>query len=240
MRIGRRCVTALLLGILVAGCSAPPILRRDGSTSARPFTLDRLAKGDIDNVAEILQGEQLASLRVLTLKLYKRNPAEWRKTGAANAEAATEALFRPLAYWDGSSGQRLDWQASLREAWDPRFSGDRVGATVAGLLSMQLAAWNHRTTFYLWNELDAQKLYNAARNLETAAWALASKRDAKGAPLLLSNGVDDAGVPNLSFEREFGKLIGLNDAAARIVEDKTNRAIRTSVVNVAGLVLLPL
>jgi hypothetical protein len=48
------------------------------------------------------------------------------------------------------------------------------------------------------------------------------------------------GVPNLSFEREFGKLIGIQDTLAKIIEDKSNRAIRFGVVNLAKMVFLPI
>ena len=48
------------------------------------------------------------------------------------------------------------------------------------------------------------------------------------------------GVANLSFEREFGKLIGIQDTLAKIIEDKNNRAIRFGVVNVASMVFLPI
>ena len=61
-----------------------------------------------------------------------------------------------------------------------------------------------------------------------------------GEPLLLSNGSDGNGVANLSFEREFGKLIGNQDTLAKIVEDKSNRAIRFGVVNLTSMVFLPI
>ena len=36
------------------------------------------------------------------------------------------------------------------------------------------------------------------------------------------------------------KLIGIQDTLARIIEDKSNRAIRFGVVNVASMVFLPI
>ena len=71
-------------------------------------------------------------------------------------------------------------------------------------------------------------------------WKLATTRNATGEPVLLSNGIDPNGVPNLSFEREFGKLIGIGDTLARIIEDKSNRAIRFGVVNAATMIFLPI
>ena len=230
----------LALPGLLAACAGPGIARRDGSSSARPFAVSSLAKGDLDNVAEIVQAELLASLKALAEKLYRRNPAEWRKTGLASVEAALDRLAGPLKRWETAPERARDWRADFADTWRGDFAGDRVGSLMRGLLAMQMTAFGHRTEFYLWHELDAQKLYNAARNLEAVAWALANRRDARGAPVLLSNAVEGDGAANLSFEREFGKLIALNDALARIVEDQTNRTIRAGVVNVAGFVLLPL
>lgn len=230
----------LLSAALLAACAAQPIQRRDGSNSLRSFSVRDLAKGDIDNVVEIHQQEVIAALRTLTLKLYRRNPGEWRRAGFASAEDATTALFSPLPGWPTSPHANRDWEAALLDTWRPDYAGDRVGALMGGLLVMHMAAFGHRTEFYLLSEVDAQKLYNAARNTEAVAWKLASARDARGQPVLLSSGYDGKGVPNLSFEREFGKLIGIQDTLAKVIEDKNKRAIRFGVVNVASMVFLPI
>ncbi len=233
-------VACLLSAALFAACAGQPIQRRDGSTSQRSFSVMELAKGDIDNVVEIHQQEVIATLRALTLKLYRRNPGEWRKAGFASAEAATAALFQPLANWQTSPDRRLNWKNALADAWHPDYAGDRVRALMGGLLVMHMAAFDHRTEFYLLSEVDAQKLYNAARNTEAVVWKLSTARNAQGRPVLLSNGFDGDGTANLSFEREFGKLIGIEDTLAKVIEDKYKRAIRFGVVNVASMVLLPI
>ncbi len=234
-------LSACLLTVsLLAACSSPAIQRKDGSSSVRSFSLRNLAKSDVDEVIEIHQQAALASLRTLTLKLYRRNPGEWRKSGQPSADAATDALFRPLPHWPLSPLRHVDWQTCLRDAWREDYPGDRVKALMEGLLVMHMAAFDHRTEFYLLTDVDAQKLYNAARNTEAVAWKLGTAKDARGGPLLLSNGVDENGVANLSFEREFGKLIGSQDTLARIVENKSNREIRFGVVNLASLAFLPI
>jgi hypothetical protein len=43
------------------------------------------------------------------------------------------------------------------------------------------AAFEEKTEFFMLDELDPQKIYNSARNLEIAAWKLANARDAGGA-----------------------------------------------------------
>ena len=104
---------------------------------------------------------------------------------------------------------------------------------------MVFLAYNGKTEFYLTESLDAQKLYNSARNIEIAAWKLANARDARGQPLLVSN--EMAGdVRNLSFEREFGKMIAYQDVAAQIAAQRTNRTIRRVVQTLATAVFLPI
>lgn len=230
----------LLTAALLAGCRGQPIQRRDGSSSVRSFSLKELAKSDVDTVVEIHQQEVIAILRTLTLKLYRRNPKEWRTSGFGSADTATAALFKPLAHWQLSLQKNLPWETALLDPWRANFTGDRVKALMNGLLVMHMTAFNHQTEFYLLTEVDAQKLYNAARNTEAVAWKLSNAKNLRGEPMLLSNSFDRNDVVNLSFEREFGKLIGIQDTLARIIEDKSNRAIRFGMVNVASMIFLPI
>jgi hypothetical protein len=56
---------------------------------------------------------------------------------------------------------------------------------------------------------------------------------------LISNSME-GDVSNLSFEREFGKLIAQQDLMALIIEDKSNRSISRAFQNVATFVFLPI
>jgi len=71
--------------------------------------------------------------------------------------------------------------------------------------------------------------------METALWILNSRRDARGAPLLLSNEIT-ADSRNLSFEREFGKIIGRLDLLASTMTERYRRA---AISYVQGLALGP-
>lgn len=230
----------LLTCALLAACAGQPIQHKDGSSSMRSFSLRDLIKSDVDNVVEIHQQEIIGVLKTLTLKLYRRNPNEWRKSGLASAEEATAALFKPMPYWHLSPQRNLSWETTLLDAWRADFAGDRVKALMGGLLVMHMAAFNHQTEFYLLSEMDAQKFYNAARNTEAVAWKLATAKSPIGEPLLLSNGFAEDGTANFSFERELGKLIGIQDTLAKVIEDKSNRAIRFGVVNFASMIFLPI
>lgn len=214
-----------------------------GPPAARPapaeFRVASLAKTDIDNVAELHVQSALDHLRVLAEKLYRRNPREWRKGGQASLEQAMAYLFeggfqRELPALQGRRG--ID---AVHLAFRDDYGGDRVLAFIWGLATMTLAAYNDRTEFYALDELDPQKLYNAARNYEIAAWKLANACDARGEPYLLSNEMGGE-VRNLSFEREFGKLIGETDMMARIVAGRTQRTIVRVIQNLATAVFLPI
>jgi hypothetical protein len=233
-------LTAAILAHVLVACTGQGIQRKDGSQSARSFSITQLAKGDVDTVCEIHQGEALASLRLLTEKLYKRNPQEWRKAGSESSEAATARIFDHLHHWHMSALKDSDWQASIRLAFQDDYEGDRVHALMVGVAVMVMASYNHKTEFYLLDELDAQKLYNSARNIEVTAWKLSNARNNRGELLLLSNAMDEGGPHNLSFEREFGKLIAIQDTLAKVVEDKSNRTLRRAMTNAASLIFLPI
>jgi len=124
-------------------------------------------------------------------------------------------------------------------ALKPEYSGDRIFAFGVGIASTIFISYNEKTEFYLTDAYDPQKLYNSARNIEIAAWKLANARDARGEPLLLSNEI--AGdARNLSFEREFGKMIAYQDVMADIAAQRTNRIIRKVVQTLATAVFLPI
>ena len=104
---------------------------------------------------------------------------------------------------------------------------------MAASADMLVTAHGGKTSLYLLDSLDAQHLYNAARNIEIAVWLLSSRRNAAGQALLLA---DDISGPdrNLSFEREFGKVIGRLDLLAEVVIEKYRRAVISYVQNLAG------
>jgi len=226
--------------VALAACSSQPIQRRDGSSTARPFSIANLVKSDVDTVTEIHQKEALAALKRLSEKLYRRNPAEWRKSNFTSAEQAVSEIFAPLEHWQLSSRQTLDWKAGILSAFREDYAGDRIKSLMEGLVTMTMAAYDNKTELYLLDSLDAQKLYNTARNFEVVAWKLSNAKNTRGELMLLTNSVDANGVANLSFEREFGKLIATQDLIALTIEEKTNRTIRTGVINTATFILFPI
>jgi len=224
---------------LLGGCEQSPIRHTDGTHSQRSFSINNVAKSESDMVAELAQREVIAGVRVLAEKLYRRNPQEYRKAGHASAGIAAAHLIDQTRHWQRAPMARADWHHSFKLAFDPEYPGDRVEVLVTALTVMLMSSYNHRMQFYLTDQLDPQKLYNSARNIEVAVWKLSQSRYPDGRPLLVTNSLDAEAV-NLSFEREFGKLIARQDLMALIVEDRSNRGIARALQSTASFIFLPI
>lgn len=182
--------------------------------------MSSLVKNDIDLVTETHQRVVFATLRELAVKLYLRNPREWKKEGNESLEAAVAALSGdPFPSVEGKTS--ID---SIRLAFDEGFHGDRVKAFVAGLETMVLNSYDGHRDFYLYNMLDAQKLYDSARNIELASWLIRTKRDSNDTLFLLT--LNEGDKMSLGIERLFGKMINAQDMMAQIMADRSNRTIK--------------
>ena len=162
-----------------------------------------------------------------------------RKSGDATPEAAVARAFDPRHAWRFAELSNARGIEALQIAFSPGFTGDRVFAFGVGLGSMIARAYDDKTQFYLTDSLDAQRLYNAARNIEIAAWKLANSRSPNGDLMLLSNEMSGAAA-NLSFEREIGKLVAYQDTHALVMAQRTNRTIRRVTQILATAVFLPI
>jgi len=224
----------VLLILSLAGCATK--MGKDGRTQS---TVDAkyLAKTEVDRIADTVRSEVQDGLRRIADKLYKRNPREWKKAGMDSREAALARLVnRKLRSLPELGGLREGQAAAL--AFSESYEGDRVAALMFGLLTMTDAAFEHKEEFYILDSLNEQKLYNCARNMEIAVWKLADDRDRAGQLYLLSNELDPANR-NLSFEREFGREIGLLDLMATVVADRNGRGLSRVGQSVVSTIFLP-
>ncbi len=210
-----------------------------GACGKQPYRVANLAKSDINFVADAHQAAITELLDELTAKLYRRNPRELRKQPGASIESRRSQLF-------DTSGrlqfEELDYREEVDAillGLDPGFSGDRVFAVMTGLTGMLRRAYNYQDEFFILHELDQQRLYNSARNIEILVWRLKHRTDDQGELLLLTNSSAEDDTENLSFERLFGKLIAIQDLLARITADRTNRTITKVVHSVATATFLP-
>jgi len=196
-----------------------------------------LLKTEVDRIADTNRAEVVGGLMLIADKLYKRNPKEWKKAGLASREAALERLRnRNYRNWPELGGLREGQAAAL--AFNEAYAGDRVAALVFGLLTMVDAAFEHKDEFYILDSLNETKLFNAARNMDVAVWKLAHDRNSAGEPFLLSNELDPNNR-NLSYEREFGRVMGLLDFMAKVVADRNGRNLSRLTQTVVGTIFLP-
>lgn len=227
-----------LAPLLLAACALAACATRVGPDGKKESRFDPrfIAKTDIDRVVDANRAEVIGGLRRIAEKLYKRNPREWKKGGQPSMEAALGRLFAGRVDFPELEGRREGSAAAF--AFSANYQGDRVLALMAGLLGMAYAAFEDKDDFYVLDELNEQKLYNCARNIEIAIWKMSSTKNGNGEPVLRSNELD-ALNPNLSFEREFGRIIGLLDFLSKVVADKHGRTVTRFTQSIATAVFLP-
>ena len=224
----------LFLSTVLSGC----VTNTGGASN---FKLTNLAKTEIDTVTDMHIRQIRHLSRQLTIKLYKRNPRELAKAPPGTTiDKRLQQLFSPSRPTGFSELGGADGVTAVPVAFAEGFEGDRVFALMAGITGMLHAAYNHQDEFFMLDEIDQQKLYNSARNLEATAWQLNNRRNEKGELYILSNGTSAEGIRNLSYERLFGKLIAHQDMMAMIIADSTNRTITKVVHSAASMTLLPI
>ena len=231
----KRFVALICLSVLAACANHGTLPEKP----ARGFSVSQFAKTDIDRVAEAHQREIFANLKFLAEKLYRRNPREFKKSGQISVAAGVTRIFEARHEWNFPELQGKRGTPAIHLAFQDDYQGDRVLAFIAGLGGMVQIAFQDKTEFFVLDSLDPQSLYNAARNVEIAVWKLSNNRTPQRELLLLSN--EGAGpVQNLSFEREFGKVIASLDILSKIVADDTNRTVVKVIQNLATAVFLPI
>ncbi|HWU66984.1 MAG TPA: hypothetical protein VNZ84_08235 [Methylophilus sp.] len=233
--------------LLLAGCSTAPSGGYVDSPNGHPVpvrqdrnTFHQLVKTDLDRLADIEYAENVSTLRLLMLKMYKRNPAEAQKSGLGSPEQILAYVFEQVAvhHWQFDALGGAQDTAAIKLALNPQYSGDRVLALVVGMQSMLFRAHGNKSAFFLTDSIEPQNLYNAARNIEIAVWKLANARNAKGELLLLTNS-QPGEVQNLSFEREFSKLIARTDLLALTLAEKSQRFISRLTQSISTAPFLP-
>lgn len=217
------CHILLLSGLIlsVQGCTRSAEPAKTGRDN--PAQASELLQTAFDRMTTLAMRDNLDSLYRLMHKLYQRNPREFAKSHQPSIAAAEQTIRtaiernQPLASLNG-----LKDVTALSHVLDPRFTGDRVGSFIYAIGSMLITAHGGRTEFYLTDKVDAQYLYNAARNIEKATWMLAQRKDPQGELLLLSNEMSDDGT-NLSFAVEFGKIVARLDLLVQVLEEQHRR-----------------
>jgi len=187
------------------------------------MSFDQLAQTDFNRTVTLEIRDNLDSLYSLLDKLYSRNPREWKKARLASKDEAVARVKRMIETRTPPADLRgLQDIQILAVSLDPAYSQDRVAAFIYGLADTLIVAHNNKVRIYVSDVLNGQRIYNAARNVEAAAWLLASRRDSAGHLLLYANEMSSTGT-NLSFEREFGAIIGRLDLIANLLGENNRR-----------------
>ncbi len=230
---------------LLSACATTSVNTASQPTKAIPeqqdrSTINQLGKGDFDRMADVEIRENTESLRLLMLKLYKRNPHELQKSTPDIAEKMVNWVFSGEAqhHYQFEAINNLQGTEAIFLAFKPEYTGDRILPFIVGLQTMLLKAHGNKTDFYFTDNIDPQHIYNVARNIEIAAWKLSNAKDATGSLYLLTNEISDKDK-NLSFEREFGKMIGRTDLYAISLAEKSQRLISHVMQNLATALFLP-
>ncbi len=193
----------------------------------------------MDMVGDMHLNQTVSLLKTLTEKLYRMNPKALLKTPGATINSRIQKIFQcpppPIVVQSAAIG----WSDMIHLGFDPEYSGDRVYAVMLGLYTMIHESYSGNCELFIVDFLDTQNLYNSARNIETFVWQLSNKKDSNGALFLETNQYGGQ-IPNLSFERLFGKLISLQDTMARLEATRNGRMITRTVHQTAGMIFLPI
>lgn len=200
---------------------------------------NQLGKTDFDRMADHEIRENIQSLRTLMIKLYKRNPSELKKSTSDDAEKMVNWVFNGNHNFNFEAINNLQGTDAIYLAFNEEYKGDRVLPFIVGIYTMLIKAHGGKKEFYLFDSVDPQLLYNASRNIETAVWKLSNAKDVSGKPFLLANELTEK-ENNLSFEREFGKIIGRTDFLAFTLSEKTERSITRVIQNLATGIFIPI
>ena len=226
-------ILMLLSFLLIQTSNAKEIVEPDRQSGSQ------LGKSDFDRMADHEIRENIQSLKSLMIKLYKRNPVELRKSTSEDAEKMVNWVFNGNHNWNFEAINNAQGTDAIYLTFNEDYKGDRVLPFIVGIYTMLIKAHGGKKEFYLFDSIDPQLLYNASRNVEIAAWKLSNTKDISGNPFLLANEISQK-ENNLSFEREFGKIIGRTDFVAFTLSEKMERSITRIIQNLATGLLIPI
>ena len=226
-------ILILLSFLLIQTSNAKEIVEPDRQSGSQ------LGKSDFDRMADHEIRENIQSLKSLMTKLYKRNPVELRKSTSEDAEKMVNWVFNGNHNWNFEAINNAQGTDAIYLTFNEDYKGDRVLPFIVGIYTMLIKAHGGKKEFYLFDSIDPQLLYNASRNVEIAAWKLSNTKDTAGNLFLLANEINQK-ENNLSFEREFGKIIGRTDFVAFTLSEKMERSITRIIQNLATGLLIPI
>ena len=210
----------LFLVLSMTGCAD----MKTSTKEAEPYSNKELIQSTHNRYANLAMRDNLETLRAIQLELYRLNPGEWRESPVASQDEAVERIWKAVREEGFVLPEFKDKRdiPAMNLALDPVYPGDRVAAFTYGLVTMLIEVYGSRLELRLIDGLTAEKLYKAARNVETAVRLLTERRRPGGGPLLVCVG----GTPKepIGIERQVGALVGRLDLLAANMDEKYRRA----------------
>ena len=105
--------------LILSGCSSS--IDRKDATQYDKGSLDQLGKSDFDRMADYEIRENIESLKILSLKLYKKNPKELRKTTSDSPERMVSWLFNNSHKWKFKQINSAQDTQAINQAFDESF-----------------------------------------------------------------------------------------------------------------------
>lgn len=211
------------------------------STDFKDFEIKNLAKSEAGKIYELVVASQMESVKVLMVKLYRKNPRELRK--AAPGTSLDSRLIQVFGdngpHWIHSELEGRASIAALELAFNESFSGDRVLAFTVGLGSMIMESYGNKYEFFVLDHINAVKIYDSARNIEIANWRLNNRRLPNNSLMLLSNSYGPNEI-NISYDLLIHRIIDYQDLVVDILGGSSNRRIESSVLKLATAVFIPI
>ena len=216
----------LLVWVLLFGCNSNPLDNQ---------ALRNFAKTDTAFAVEAARNQVDTLMVKFLTKMYKRNPSQLPAGVSVDDRARQLTEKSP----ELSEINDIEGHSAVNLAFSPDFYGDRVFAFTMGLQTMVNTTFVKKREFLLLDSLpNPQYVFNAARNFETAAYLLRTKRRVDGSMVLLSDGIEGE-VINTSFSRILGSIIGIHDVLAATLSKQDQRALNFVARGVASTVFLP-
>jgi hypothetical protein len=235
-----RIITLWILSLILCACATntPAVNGKKVPAQKDSNSISQFIKSDVDRMADVEVRENIQSLRLLMTKLYKRNPSELKKSTSGTVEEMVDWVFEGDHQWKFEAIGGVQDLDAMYLAFKPEYTGDRVLPFIVGIQTMLIKARGGKREFFILDNIDPQKIYNSARNIEIAVWKLSNTKDENGRLFFVTNEIV-AKEPNLSFEREFGKMVGRIDLYALTIAEKNQRVITRVTQGVAGKLFIP-
>lgn len=150
------------------------------------------------------------SLYLLMFKLYWCNLVEWKKIVVIceEVEKKVKLVIEQCQVWFELQG-KCDIQVMMLVLL-LEFKGDWVVVFIDVIVDMIIVVYGNKIEFFLVDGFDVQYFYNVVCNVEIVVWIFFSCKNVNGVFLLLFDEIGSE-VCNLSFEWEFGKIVGCFD-----------------------------